>query len=193
VDRGGEEVFREVKPMRAPAISAVHIFAIALASSFAVAACALAQVQPGGGSIEPVSIIPAWGVPDTPTTFETRPNGRDFARHYPAQAMRRGVIGAVTLCCKPRPDRTLQCRAAAEWPEASWGFGEASVALGSKFRLAPTSIAFVNMHPNAELRVPILWNLTPAAPGADAAMAQATGIMSRAVLCQGEVRRSKTP
>ena len=170
----------------------VRIAAVALASTVAIIAGAVAQPRQNVVPAEPSSIVPAWGSFDPRIAFDARPNGRDFARLYPRKAWRRSVTGAVTLCCKPKSDRTLQCRAAAEWPDASWGFGEASVEIGSIFSVNPETFDIVRAYPDAELRVPIRWAIEPAAAGSSEAMAEASAIMSRAILCRGETRRAPT-
>lgn len=91
--------------------------------------------------------------------FSARPNGADFASAYPAVALERSMGGAVVLCCKARPDRTLDCRVGAEWPPAEWKFGEASLRIARKFELSPESLALITSHPDAELRLPIQWNI----------------------------------
>lgn len=136
----------------------------------------------------PSPFVSPWGELDPYTAFDARPNGADFARHYPRNAMDRGFIGVAVLCCKAKPDRALDCRSGAEWPN-SWGFGEASVALGPKFRLTQAAYDIVSAHPDAELRIPIRWQFTSLTRKGRDAIGQASDVMSRAPLCRGEVPR----
>lgn len=119
--------------------------------------------------------------------YEARPNGRDFATNYPRVALGRAMGGNVILCCKAKPDRTLQCRVGAEWPTADWKFGEASLRIANKFRLSPESYETVTAFPEAELKVAIRWNIEGGSGDRryEQSLQNASDIMGRALICQG--------
>lgn len=68
-----------------------------------------------------------------------QPNPADFVENYPAQAASQAVEGRATLECYVRLDTTLECRVTAESP-ASWGFGDAALAIARTFRVAPARV-----------------------------------------------------
>jgi TonB family protein len=65
-----------------------------------------------------------------------RPNAADFAQNYPSQAIAQSVEGRATIECFVHLDTTLTCRVIAESP-ASWGFGDATLAIARSFRVEP--------------------------------------------------------
>lgn len=71
--------------------------------------------------------------------FLERPDAADFAQNYPSQAVHQAVEGRATIECYVRLDTTLDCRVTAESP-ASWGFGDAALAIARSFRVAPTRV-----------------------------------------------------
>ncbi|MCA8885443.1 MAG: energy transducer TonB [Hyphomonadaceae bacterium] len=68
-----------------------------------------------------------------------RPNGEDFRQNYPSQAVEQSVEGRATLECLVRLDTTVDCSVIAESP-ASWGFGDAALAIARSFRVAPARV-----------------------------------------------------
>jgi hypothetical protein len=129
-----------------------------------------------------------WG--NVAASFDSRPNGRDFATHYPKAALNRWMGGVVVLCCKAKPDRTLGCRVGAEWPTPDWKFGEASLKIADKFRLSPGGHDTVMAHPDAELRLPIRWNIEGGSDDRryERSLQKASDVISGALLCRGERR-----
>lgn len=71
--------------------------------------------------------------------FLQRPNAADFTQNYPAQAADQAVEGRATIECYVRLDTTLDCRVTAERP-ASWGFGDAALAIARSFRVQPAQV-----------------------------------------------------
>lgn len=65
-----------------------------------------------------------------------RPDGRDFARHYPPVALRRDREGRVVLDCIVSASGRLSCSVASETPEG-WGFGAAALAISQYFQMSP--------------------------------------------------------
>lgn len=90
--------------------------------------------------------------------FEAMPDGSDFARNYPESARRDGIPGLANLCCTIRPDRTLSCVVAAEWPEEQ-GFGEASLIVAREFRVSPEGYADAQTRGDLSWRRTIRWEL----------------------------------
>jgi protein TonB len=86
-----------------------------------------------------------------------RPDGRDFARHYPPRALERGREGRVTLDCVVNADGRISCSVANEDPDG-WGFGEAAIRISRSFKIAPR---LENGAPTegGRLRVPITFRL----------------------------------
>lgn len=91
----------------------------------------------------------------TNATFLERPDGRDFARYYPGNALRRGVGGRVVLDCSVAASGRLNCSVASEEP-AGWGFGDASLRAAQHFRVAPAT-ADGQATSGGRLRVPMTW------------------------------------
>ncbi len=67
--------------------------------------------------------------------WEEQPDARDFARLYPREARRRGIDGRVTLNCVVNESYRLDCEVADENP-LGMGFGDATLAIAEKFRIA---------------------------------------------------------
>jgi len=68
-----------------------------------------------------------------------QPNARDFAIAYPSQATEQYVEGRATIECLVHLDTTLTCNVIAESP-ASWGFGDAALAVARSFRISPARV-----------------------------------------------------
>lgn len=113
-----------------------------------VAAAALAQ-----DSLQP---------PPPPEPIEVRwdemPNGQDFARSYPREAVRRGVQGVALMCCSVREDRRLDCTIPLAWP-AGYGFDAATLAVAAKFRVSEETYAQLQSAPTQPVRRWIRWQL----------------------------------
>lgn len=65
--------------------------------------------------------------------WATRPQGADFARHYPLRALQSGVGGIGVLDCIVLESGRLDCLPAFETPIGA-GFGQASVRISESFR-----------------------------------------------------------
>ncbi|OQW62286.1 MAG: hypothetical protein A4S17_01650 [Proteobacteria bacterium HN_bin10] len=72
----------------------------------------------------------------TGVRWEEMPDGHDFARLYPREAMRRGVSGRVGLSCIVNEEHRLDCEIIDEDP-MEMGFGAATLELSREFRVAP--------------------------------------------------------
>jgi hypothetical protein len=116
--------------------------------AFAVCGVALAQ----DGSSSDRRFQPDW---------LSVPTARDYERHFPERALRRGVVGAAMLCCTPNDDASVACRVAHEWP-ADAGFGEAALGLAQSFRLTDASLAAYRSDPKHWMAVQMPFNLSPA-------------------------------
>jgi hypothetical protein len=88
--------------------------------------------------------------------WERRPTGRDFARNYPPGALDREIAGFALLCCTPRADRTLDCRAGLSWPR-EYAFDTASLAVARSFRMTQASYDAFQATPGAWMQIPIRW------------------------------------
>jgi protein TonB len=66
-----------------------------------------------------------------------RPTSGDVIRYYPREALEEGVSGVVTLTCIVIADGRINCAVVSESP-AGHGFGDAALALSTKFRLPQT-------------------------------------------------------
>jgi protein TonB len=71
----------------------------------------------------------------TTVTWAEQPSAQDYAEFYPPDALRRGVRGAVALDCLVVEGHRLNCAVLSEDPPGE-GFGAASLAISSKFRIA---------------------------------------------------------
>ncbi|MBC7769707.1 MAG: TonB family protein [Phycisphaerales bacterium] len=85
-----------------------------------------------------------------------RPTARDFERHYPREALRRGVSGAAMLECIVNADGSLVCYVDEETPEGH-GFGQAALRIAESFRIAPATRDGVPTS-GGRVRVPIRFN-----------------------------------
>jgi TonB family protein len=83
-----------------------------------------------------------------------RPDGRDFARLYPARALQRGLSGGAVLICAVRGDGGLDCAVEQEQP-AGQGFGAAALQLSAAFQLAPEALGAPGRAPGDRFRLPI--------------------------------------
>jgi hypothetical protein len=72
---------------------------------------------------------------ETPAVWLERPEGDDFARFYPPDAMRNRREGRATLDCLIKDDGYLRCAVTNEEP-AGEGFGEAALQISTRFRIA---------------------------------------------------------
>src|SRR5262245_47867459 len=68
-----------------------------------------------------------------------QPNAADFVQNYPSHAAMQGVEGQATVEFSVRLDTTLNCAVSNESP-ASWGFGDAALAVARTFRMEPARI-----------------------------------------------------
>jgi TonB family protein len=73
---------------------------------------------------------------DASPIWDREPTQADYDRHYPARALRRGLIGRVEVDCRIAFDGRLACAVASESPSA-WGFGGAALSLAELMRAAP--------------------------------------------------------
>jgi hypothetical protein len=88
-----------------------------------------AVVAPTAAELEAAALL-------TGLRFIEQPDGADFARWYPVEAMRDGVEGRATLDCLVADDGYLRCLIASEEPLGR-GFGEAAQQIAVRFRAAP--------------------------------------------------------
>ncbi len=88
---------------------------------------------------------------------------RNFARYYPEAAMQASVPGMASVCCIPRPDRTLDCRVAEEFPQGR-GFGEATLRTAREFRMTQESYERFQSDPRNWMQMTMRWVL-PDEPG----------------------------
>ena len=95
--------------------------------------------------------------------FDAQPSSTELVRHYPPQALRENVSGIAVLCCTPRPDRSVSCEVNSEYPEGR-GFGAASVAASSSYRLTRQSHADLEARPGVLVRISMLWAGTVVLP-----------------------------
>lgn len=65
-----------------------------------------------------------------------RPSAQDFARLYPRRARNQGISGYATISCVVNDSYGLNCEVEAENPP-EMGFGEATLQIAQKFRVAP--------------------------------------------------------
>jgi TonB family protein len=79
---------------------------------------------------EPVIENPVW---------LEEPNAAAFRENYPSQAADQAVEGFATIECFVRLDNRLDCSVTAEGP-ASWGFGDAALAISRTFRVGPARV-----------------------------------------------------
>lgn len=68
-----------------------------------------------------------------------QPNAADFVQNYPPHAAMQAVEGFATIECAVRLDTTLNCALTNESP-ASWGFGDAALAVARTFRMEPARV-----------------------------------------------------
>lgn len=121
----------------------------------AAALCALAWCAPGYAAPRP-SVV-------TNPDWLDRPSGADIAVVYPKAAMALRITGRATVSCQVDSYGALEgCRQDGAQP-AGLGFGEAALALTSKFRMKPKT---VDRRPVAggEVRIPIRFVLPERVP-----------------------------
>lgn len=65
------------------------------------------------------------------------PGAKEFARHYPVPAARKGISGVAKITCRVAADGAVRaCRVASESPEGE-GFGKAALELARFFQMRP--------------------------------------------------------
>jgi TonB family protein len=116
----------------------------ALVCAAFVSSAAIAQANGGAGaapsaptsSPAPAATAPKIANPD----WVRRPNGDDFVRVYPPNALQRGIEGHATMECEVAADGYLRkCRILEETPKG-YGFGAALLLLAPRFQMKPMTI-----------------------------------------------------
>ncbi len=85
-----------------------------------------------------------------------RPSPSDFARHFPVNALRRGVDGLGVLDCIVEVDGELSCRVVSDSP-AGEGFGGAALRIARSFRVERGADGTPAV--GKRIRVPIRFNV----------------------------------
>lgn len=93
----------------------------------------------------------------TGLTWLERPSARDFYENYPRAALRTGLSGDAILDCEIDGEGWLSCTVLIEQPSDA-GFGQASLRLAPKFRVAPQTRDGVATA-GGRVRVPIRFRL----------------------------------
>ena len=93
--------------------------------------------------------------PLTSVSWLERPSGMDFATPYPSQALRENVQGSATLDCLVDSNGRLTCTVVREDP-AGYGFGEASLQVARKFRMAAQT-SDGRPTEGGRVRIPMRW------------------------------------
>lgn len=101
--------------------------------------------------------------------WEASPTARDFAQAYPRTARDEGLSGYSLLCCTVRPNRTLDCAVAVDWPSGQ-GFDRAAQRVAREFRLSETGYA--QLAPDTQIRRGIVWEAGVRTPELQAALDQ---------------------
>jgi protein TonB len=89
--------------------------------------------------------------------WEERPNAQDFARHFPEQALMRGISGSVVLDCIVNAEHRLNCQVASEVPTGH-GFGRAALRVAERFRISAQTQTGASTV-GGRVRVPIRMNV----------------------------------
>ena len=117
---------------------------------------ALAAVLTACG--QPVSSPFVDGALITNPDWVARPSGADLARFYPREAARNRISGSAVLQCRVAVNGQVEdCIVLSEEPEGM-GFGAATVAISSRFRMTPMDVQGV---PYGEtlIRLPMNWRM----------------------------------
>lgn len=111
----------------------------------------------------------------TVAAFEPRYESAQLPRHvYPEWAIDRNISGFSDICCTARPDRSLDCRVAREWPENA-RFGRASVRLSNSRRLTQASYDELRARQNQTFQISTIWVMAPISQEAADEVAAARG------------------
>ena len=97
-------------------------------------------------------------LPRSGSLYQQTPSADDFATEYPDKAISENRNGNIVVDCIVYPDGSLKtCLVASEQP-LNYGFGEATLALTTRFRVKPK---LPNGTPTAckQIRLPIRFNL----------------------------------
>lgn len=78
---------------------------------------------------------------------------QDLTRYYPQRALVREIEGAADLDCIVRVTGQLACVVTSETP-ATWGFGEAALAIAAAYRMAPATRDGAPIEGRYRMRVP---------------------------------------
>ena len=90
--------------------------------------------------------------------WEAQPQGQDVMRLFPADAVKTGTSGQAVVQCGVLADGHLDhCVVVAEQPQGM-GFGEASVAMASLFKMKPTLDDGASVD-GAQVLIPLNWSL----------------------------------
>jgi hypothetical protein len=95
--------------------------------------------------------------------------------------MQQNLQGVATLCCAVRPDRTLACDVAYEWP-AGHAFGQASLNVAQRFRVLADSYRALQATGDLSLRRTIRWVLPDVATEQQSLLPEAYN-QARAATC----------
>lgn len=138
----------ELHPDEGPA----HRYELAAPSSEAALAAVLAACG------QPVSSPFVDGARITNPDWVARPSGSDLARLYPRDAARNRITGSAVLECRVAANGQVEdCIVLSEEPEGM-GFGAATVALSSRFRMTPMDVQGVP-YGESVVRLPINWRM----------------------------------
>lgn len=86
-----------------------------------------------GEDVVTAAPIPVIGRPE----WIKKPGAKEFARHFPERAIRRGISGAATLDCRVAANGTVNsCRVVDETP-MDYEFGSAAIKLSKYFVMRP--------------------------------------------------------
>ena len=146
IDQGPASI--ELRPDEGPA----HRYELAAPSGEA----ALSAVLTACG--QPVSSPFVDGARITNPDWVARPSGSDLARLYPREAARNRISGSAVLECRVAVNGQVEdCIVLSEEPDGM-GFGAATVALSSRFRMTPMDVQGVP-YGESLIRLPMNWRM----------------------------------
>jgi hypothetical protein len=99
-----------------------------------------------------------FGGDDSGSYWRQVPTGSDFARVFPPNALEHHIEGRAMLYCQIQDDGHVRCALGEETPQGE-GFGNAALALSTRFQLKEEALALPGLTPGERIQIPISFRI----------------------------------